>query len=302
MRHPWRKIGRQAELHDLLEQLKRSQLGRWLLRQAAWRGVLVCLDDATTFNGYYRSGRRMIGVRSGLDRGQKAMFLAHELAHVIQHPRFSNNRFFPPHQMILLHRMRESAAEAVATRVVWQLREAGDEAPWVAKMATRYSDIAASFAAEMAADHGPQAERRAARAAFAQWFRARWRLNFYDRLMINHLERISQDPMGLVLPRRQLSDNFLRSIGWLEGENYLHPPAGPLLAGEPFDAPLSQRNTAALGAVLIAAYGGTVRSGGESPYPATSAQGVQAAGEKRRGHALSDEAPQETRPDLASPF
>ncbi|MEM7168825.1 MAG: DUF6782 family putative metallopeptidase [Pseudomonadota bacterium] len=252
---PGRKLGQQAEIDRLIGLTKQSPLGAWLLRQAAWRDVLICLDDTTTLNGYYRAGRQMIGIRSGLEEARRIAILAHELAHVPQHPRFSNNRYFPPEDVILLHRMREAAAETVATRVIWQLKERGYPAPWQAKAATRFIDMIQSFEEAMAGERGYAAERRAARAAFATWFAARWRVNFYDQLIIGHIRHISEDDMGLVPPRRHLTDDFLRRLGWLDGENYLHPAGPDNLTEAPYRVTLSPRNADMLEAILTDAFG-----------------------------------------------
>ena len=86
-----------------------------------------------------------------------------------QHPRYSNDLRFGPEAMLVMHRMREATAEAVATRVLWQLRVRGYSEPWEHKLGSAYGDIAQAFAQAMAGA-GDLAELRATRAAFDQWF------------------------------------------------------------------------------------------------------------------------------------
>ncbi len=94
---------------------------------------------------YNFAGLRVVGVSSALSEGGKLAFLAHELAHVSQHPASSDNRYYPPDDLVLLRRLREAAAEAVATRIAWELRENGDGAAWDERVATPYGDVARGF-------------------------------------------------------------------------------------------------------------------------------------------------------------
>jgi hypothetical protein len=107
-----------------------SPLGAWLIGEAANRLVLICHDPNTDLAAYYRSQMRLIGLFERLPDPAKIMFLAHELAHVPQHPRFSNDLRFGAHAVLVVHRMREASAEAVATRVLWQLRARSHPEPW----------------------------------------------------------------------------------------------------------------------------------------------------------------------------
>jgi hypothetical protein len=113
-----------------------SPLGAWLIDEAATRLVLICHDPNTELAAYYRSQMHLIGLFQRLPEPAKIMFLAHELAHVPQHPRFSNDLRFGAHAVLVVHRMREASAEAVATRVLWQLRARGHAEPWQYKLAS----------------------------------------------------------------------------------------------------------------------------------------------------------------------
>ena len=214
--------------------------------------MLICLDPATELAAYYRAELRLIGLQAELEAAAKAVFLAHELGHVLQHPRYSNDRNFPLADLILMHRMREATAEAVATRVLWQLRARGRPEPWQAKLGTGYRDIARAFAEVMAgAADGPAAaqELRATRAAFERWFAWPERLRQYDDHMLDHIERIAHDRLGLIPPRRTLTDDFLRGLGWHAGDTFIAPGGRPLVDSY-YRSGLSPDNATRLAAIL----------------------------------------------------
>jgi hypothetical protein len=123
--------------------------------------------------------------------------------------------------MLLLQRAREAAAEAAATRVLWQLRSQGDPAPWREKLTTAYGDIAETFEAGMEGEEGLGRELWASRAAFLRWFAADWRLDIYDDLMLKTLARIAVDEIGLIPTTRRLSDSFLVEVGRYAGQGFL---------------------------------------------------------------------------------
>lgn len=238
-------IGRAAAL------VAQSPVGAWLLHEARARQVLICLDPATELAAYYRAELRLIGLQAQLAGAAKVVFLAHELAHVLQHPRYSNDRSLPLEDLILMHRMREATAEAVATRVLWQLRAGGRPGAWQAKLGTGYGDIARAFAQAMTSVEGAAAGRElpATRAAFDRWFAWPERLRQYDDHMLDHIERIAHDHFGLTAPRRTLSDDFLRGLGWHAGETFIAAGERPLLDAY-YRSGLSSGNAARLAALL----------------------------------------------------
>lgn len=221
----------QKALKQAVNELRKSDLGEWLIDQAADRSVLICLDGETDLEAYYRAHLHLIGLNAKLSPAGRLVFLAHELAHVPQHPRFSNNRRFSPEDMLLLHRMREATAEAIATRVLWQLRNLGYETPWQAKLNTAYGDIADLFEATMSQANGEAAELLATRAAFYHWFEADWRLEIYDDLMLKTLARIAEDHIGLLPSSRWLSDGYLRDLSRYASETFLIEGDGRMLMG-----------------------------------------------------------------------
>ena len=233
---------KRAELHRLFQIIGTSATGRAVLSRARRQGVHVCIDSETDLLAYYFAGRRMVGVRASLTQGGKIAFLAHELAHVPQHPTYSDNRYFPPADLILLRRVREAAAEAVSIRIAWELREGGESAAWDAKLAAAYGDMAREFrAAITAADLTV-----ATRAAFDHWFEAPWRRDDYDQMTLAHLARISQDRLGLVPPRYALSHDFLADIAWIEGRNFLTESGVRLLIDPAYGGRLSEGNARSL--------------------------------------------------------
>jgi hypothetical protein len=226
-----------------------SPLGAWLIGEAAARLVLICQDPNTDLAAYYRSQMRLIGLFERLPDPAKIMFLAHELAHVPQHPRFSNDLRFGAHAVLVVHRMREASAEAVATRVLWQLRVRGHVEPWQYKLASAYADIARAFARVMDA-HGDAGELRATRAAFDQWFGRPGRVHSYDARILAYLARTGADRPSLVHPTRSLTEGFLRGIGWYGGDSFLAPGEGPALTDPYYARGLSPANAARLDAIL----------------------------------------------------
>ena len=85
-----------AELSRLFEIIATSATGRAVLERARRYGVYVCIDSKTDLLAYYFAGRHMAGVNAALPQGGKIAFLAHELAHVPQHPAYSDNRYSRP--------------------------------------------------------------------------------------------------------------------------------------------------------------------------------------------------------------
>ncbi len=240
---------RRAELSRLFEIIGISATGRAVLARARRHGVHVCIDSETDLLAYYFAGRHMAGVRATLSQGGKIAFLAHELAHVPQHPTYSDNRYYPPADLILLRRVREAAAEAISIRIAWELRAGGEGAAWDAKLASAYADMARRFAT--AADTGGGAGGAAGggagllgptRAAFDRWFEAPWRRNAYDQMTLAHLARISEDRLGLVPPRYALSHDFLAAIAWIEGRNFLTETGTRPLTGPAYGGRLSEGN------------------------------------------------------------
>jgi hypothetical protein len=243
----------QRELAASLDLVAESPLGAWLIGQAARRLVLLCHDPDTDLAAYYRAPVQLIGVLTRLPEPAKIMFLAHELAHVLQHPEFSNDRRFGPAGMLLMHRVREAAAEAIATRVLWQLRERAYPEFWDYKLRSAYGDIAQAFAQAIGARDGDVAELRATRAAFDQWFQSPGRLRQYDDHMLDHLERTLRERPGPASPRRFLTDAFLRGIGAHAGATFLPAGTGRLLTDFHYAGRLSPDNAARLDVILKAA-------------------------------------------------
>ncbi len=233
----------QREIADLIRDLRRSAQAAELLRAAAGRNVIVCLDADTPLLAYYFSGLRLIGLRQSLDRAERLIYLSHELAHVPQHPAFSDNRYFPPEDLLLLRRVREAAAEAAATRIAWQLARAGLPEVWKAKRGGVYGDLAEAFQSVMERRRGGADELTATRAAFDRWFAKSWRLDTYDRMTVDHLARIAADELGLVSPRLRLSHGMLVGIGRQGGRNFLTATDGRSLTDPFYRGTLSPANS-----------------------------------------------------------
>jgi Putative metallopeptidase family (DUF6782) len=237
----------QQGIAGVADVVAQSPLGAWLLDQAAARLVLICQDPNTELAAYYRAQMRLIGLFDRLPDPARIMFLAHELAHVPQHPRYSNDLRFGPEAVLVMHRMREATAEAVATRVLWQLRVRGRTEPWRYKLESAYGDIAQAFARAMDGG-GEVAELRATRAAFDQWFGRPGRVHSYDARILAHIAR-GRRP-SLARPTRDLTEEFVRGIGWYGGANFLPPGAPPVLSDPYYARGLSPANAAQLDELL----------------------------------------------------
>ena len=118
------------------------------------------------------------------------------------------------------------------------------------KQSSAFGDLIDTFAAAMGGEADREAERRATRAVFDHWFENPRRLNFYDRMTLGHLDRISRDDLGLVAPRLQLTHGFLIAIGALDGENFLDRAPYRMLTGAYYRRSLSPGNAAQLDSIL----------------------------------------------------
>ena len=247
-RWSWRTEA-QHRIAAVADVLAESPLGAWLLDEAAGRLVVICQDPNTDLAAYYRAQMRLIGLFERLADPARIMFLAHELAHVPQHPRFSNDLRFGPEAMLVMHRMREATAEAVATRVLWQLRARGRVEPWEYKLGSAYGDIARAFERAMHG-RGERAELRATRAAFDQWFGQPGRVHSYDARILAHIAGLGARRPGLMHPTRQLTEDFLRGIGRYGGATFLPSGNRPLLTDPYYTGGYSDGNAAQLQALL----------------------------------------------------
>ena len=151
--------------------------------------------------------------------------------------------------MLVVHRIREAAAEAVATRILWQLRARVHAEPWQHKLASAYGDIASAFARAMDGG-GDTAELRATRAAFDQWFARPGRVQSYDARLLGIVAQAADDRAGLKHPTRRLNDAFLRDIGWYGGATFLPPGDGLPLTDAYYAHALSLANAARLEAIM----------------------------------------------------
>ena len=241
-------------ISHLFRVISRSDLGQQLLRTAQARNVLVCFDANTNLMAYYRAGSRLIGLKPDLKTGSLIAYLAHELSHVPQHSAYSDNRYYPPRDLILLRRIREASAEAFSTRIAWQLKQKGYRSAWNLKRRDPfYGDIVRAFEREMARDNTLETEIRATRAAFDTWFLVPARLDVYDRMTIAHLERISGDPLGLVPPRRALTHGFLIGLGHMADGNFADQSPHLSLVDPFYSGNISANNLDHLSEILNAA-------------------------------------------------
>ena len=98
-----------------------------------------------------------------------------------------------------------------------ELRVQGRTEPWRYKLESAYGDIAQAFARAMAGGD-ELAELRATRAAFDQWFGRPGRVHSYDARILAHIARGRWS--SLARPTRDLTEEFVRGIGWYDGANF----------------------------------------------------------------------------------
>ncbi len=232
----------EGSIERVLEILSQSATARAVLDEARGRRIHVCLDEKTDLLAYYFSSMGVIGLSTELSEGGRIAFLAHELSHVPQHPRYSDNRYYPPEDLLLLRRIREATAEALATRIAWELREAGYPDAWNEKGASPYADVVRAFQYAAEGNTSVEGLQAATRAAFDHWFTAGWRRDVYDRMTVEHLQRISRDGTGLVPPRRKLREHFLIGIATLGDGNFLAETHGPALTDPFYTGRVSKHN------------------------------------------------------------
>ena len=242
-----------AALSELFKVIALSRLGNRLLQTSRDRRVLVCFDETTDLMAYYRAGIRLIGLKPDLKPGNLVAYLAHELSHVPQHSVYSDNRYFSAADLILLRRMREAAAEALSTRISWQLRRNGYSAAWDLKRRDPfYGDIVEAFNLTIAQGKPPDQELQATKRAFDAWFMRPIRLDVYDHMTITHLNRISGDPLGLMPPRLRLSHGFLAGLTQMEDGQFVSPSARPSLTDPFYSGNISSDNMSRLIDILDA--------------------------------------------------
>lgn len=243
-----------AALSNLQEIVTRSPLGASLLRGAENRRVLVCFDGSTDLMAYYRAGVRLIGLKPSLKTGNLVAYFAHELSHVPQHSIYSDNRYFSAADLILLRRVREAAAEAISTRVTWQLKQNGYASAWDLKRQDPfYGDIVRAFQREISLGPSPARELEATKRAFDAWFMRPTRLDLYDQMTIAHLDRISGDTIGLVPPRRRLTHRFLVGLTQMGNARFVTTSANLSLTDPFYSGNVSLKNKSRLIEILQSA-------------------------------------------------
>jgi hypothetical protein len=154
---------------------------------------VLCLDDTLVEEqGYFAPKTRSIVLRQGLDPDMQLAVLMHELRHLEQ---FSRD-ICPAVELTLVDYVRtrqalEADAAAIGLLVAWDLRAAGDPAPWEALAHwPTHDDLATRFGAEMAAS-GDAA--KATAATYAAWFDDSERREIYAFVScVNYLDTLDR--------------------------------------------------------------------------------------------------------------
>lgn len=231
-----------ADLTRLMNELRRSPTGAWLLDEAQKAGIRIVYDNKTEYAGYYESETKLVAVeapltergnlRRGVDRGYLLLTLAHELRHAWQDAQgpFLDEQHWRPRDAVLINRLIEADAEAISAQVAYELKLAGDSRAWDSKKGA-YEDMHRVYRRAIRADEAAARDGRAMRAAFDQWFHGKSRVEFYDLSILDAWEetmrkRSGAPPFTAPAPKA----DFMAKLGTVPGyPNYLSTTQGPAL-------------------------------------------------------------------------
>ena len=205
----------------LLDLLKNDpEFYDYLMDKAAELGVAFCIDDRHDGSrGFYDYKFNILVLKDSLAFLEKYLILVHELRHVDHVSRgFSQSIVYDIEEMARLTYAIEADAQAMAVLHAWRMKEKGFPEVWAALSEfERYADIVAAFEAEI--DTGGD-EPQAARAAFVQWYRSRWRTDgYYKGAYMGYLDMLDETKMIRKFTR--LPDEYFDHLCVLpSGENY----------------------------------------------------------------------------------
>ncbi len=230
LQHPEQSRRLRAAI-DLLDKIPD---GRALLKAAETAGVMVISDLSEEVLGYYAadSEPKLVGISDTGTLEEQVASLAHELFHVWQDHSGEWLRVnLAPENEVLVQRMLEAAAEAMAVHVCFELKEASHDGPWKSyrsKQARRdapYADLAEAYEMRRRRSRGAEEMRplKAIRAAFDQWFALPERRAAYDSKIVRMMERYQYAYVAAAgCPRVEPDSAWLSDIGVLpDGRNFI---------------------------------------------------------------------------------
>lgn len=187
---PFDKPDSKDKLTRCISRMAQSETGRALLDTAAEYGVRVALKDNHIYYGDFDRETKKVTIEGKSSDGALIEILAHELRHGWQDRHGFDSSFeLPPSDNVIINRLIEADAEAVANQVAWELKEQGYNKPWLHAIRNKsYQDVAQAYRKEAEADPDAVRDGRALRAAFDQWFKKPTRRHGYDDMMLDVLE------------------------------------------------------------------------------------------------------------------
>ena len=255
-----------ADLTRLVNELRRSPTGAWLLDEAQKAGIRIVYDNKTDYAGYYDRDLKLVAVeaplttrgnlRRGIDRGYLLLTLAHELRHAWQDQQgaFLQETHWRPRDAILLNRLIEADAEAISAQVAHELNLTGDPRAWNSSKGD-YEDMHRVYRKALKADPAAANDGRAMRAAFDQWFLQRPRVEFYDMSILDAWEETLRKAPGVPFTATKPQADFMAKLGHVPGyPNYLSTTPGPALDSPQYRDTFPARVQRRL-AKLVAAHG-----------------------------------------------
>ncbi|MCK5295576.1 MAG: hypothetical protein KAJ75_01680 [Alphaproteobacteria bacterium] len=179
-------------LAKIVDRIEKSPHGKELLEKAGKAGFTIEMMGGIQAYGGMNPSKKIIILNEDVKDEQLMGTLAHECRHVGQCSNGMNSDV--RRDSIKTFLMNESALEADANAnaalVTWQLKEAGDNAPWE-KFQLIYCDVANSF--EESAKNGGAENGEAMSKAFKGWYKTTSTRELYEEVYVDKLNRVSQE-------------------------------------------------------------------------------------------------------------
>jgi len=182
------------EIRAALDTLARIPQGRAIVNMLRDNSIYLSRNagytgSATTFVSVekIKNGRvtySHLGIHFGaLPAGNMVQALVHEAVHIRQHleQRGYPDRILSQRDHIAFARAQEAEAQAQATHIAWQLKQAGYPNAYTAVKQVGYGDIAQAYEGALGTGKDP------VKAAKAAWYNNPTRLANYDADIKNHL-------------------------------------------------------------------------------------------------------------------
>lgn len=254
---------RKWRINSAMETLEQTPEGKELVRIAEQTKLPLYVnpDPLSRGGGMWEeaavTGDRMTGTPQKITlqgfstEGDFTLILAHELRHLQQAHLEAINAFqgklVSPEDHIFQKRVVEADAQATATEIAWQLKEQGKPEAWKAAKAGNVmpAEIADAYERMATSDPASLTDGRAKRAAFDEWFTAKFAKSgrtVVDIYNYSNMNLYPQDREKLLQLRANgakvepLTVDDFKKVGSVSALNYLDIPGG-----RPLDDPYYRR-------------------------------------------------------------